>query len=96
MYTFKIVSEREAVYQFASYVNMVQGVKEVYVEAGDTLYEKQFMKFYVHISMKEGYETAKAMKEIARLVELGRFTYVHYRDEEIEKAFEAVKLENYI
>lgn len=95
MYTFKIVSEREAVYQFASYVKVVQGVKDVYVEVSDTLYEQQFMKFYVHISIKEDYETEKAMKEIARLVELGRFTYVHYRDEEIEKAVEAVKYEGH-
>ena len=37
----------------------------------------------------------KALQEIARLVELGRFTYVHYRNDEIEEAFEAVKYESF-
>ncbi|MGF9962940.1 DUF3928 family protein [Bacillus rhizoplanae] len=94
MYTFKIVSDREAIYQFASYAQVVQGVENVYVEVGEPLYERPFMKFYVHISIKQGYEQAKALREIARLVELGRFTYVHYRDEEIERAFEEVKYES--
>jgi hypothetical protein len=94
MYTFKIVSDREAVYQFASYVQVVQGVENVYVEVGEPLYEHPLMKFYVHVSIKQEYEQAKALREIARLVELGRFTYVHYRDEKIEKAFEEVKYES--
>ncbi|MED1268312.1 DUF3928 domain-containing protein, partial [Bacillus mycoides] len=29
------------------------------------------------------------------LVELGRFTYVHYHNEEIEEAFEVVKYESF-
>ncbi|MDM5189734.1 DUF3928 family protein [Bacillus sp. DX4.1] len=95
MYTFKIVSDREAVYQFASYVRVVQGVKDVYVEVGESLYEHPLMKFYVHITIEEVYEKTKALQEIARLVELGRFTYVHYRNEEIEKAFEDVKYESF-
>ncbi|MDM5156217.1 DUF3928 family protein [Bacillus sp. DX1.1] len=95
MYTFKIVSDREAVYQFASYVRVVQGVKDVYVEVGESLYEHPLMKFYVHITIEEAYEKTKALQEIARLVELGRFTYVHYRNEEIEKAFEDVKYESF-
>ncbi|WP_412839868.1 DUF3928 family protein, partial [Bacillus paranthracis] len=40
-------------------------------------------------------EQHKALQEIARLVELGRFTYVHYRNDEIEEAFEAVKYESF-
>ena len=36
MYTLKIVSDREALYQFASYVRVVQGVEDVYVEVGRT------------------------------------------------------------
>ena len=91
MYTLKIVSDREALYQFASYVRVVQGVEDVYVEVGEPLYEHPLMKFYVHIKLKETYEQHKALQEIARLVELGRFTYVHYRNDEIEEAFEAVK-----
>ncbi|WP_242143599.1 MULTISPECIES: DUF3928 family protein [unclassified Bacillus cereus group] len=95
MYTLKIVSDREAVYQFASYVKVVQGVENVYVEVGEPLYEHPLMKFYVHFAIQEAYENEKALKEIARLVELGRFTYVHYRNEEIEQAFEAVKYESF-
>ncbi|MEH7459936.1 DUF3928 domain-containing protein [Bacillus pseudomycoides] len=95
MYTLKIVSDREAVYQFASYVRVVQGVEEVHVEVGESLYEHPLMKFYVHVTIEETYEKQKALQEIARLVELGRFTYVHYRNEEIEKAFEAVKYESF-
>ncbi|WP_242225409.1 DUF3928 family protein [Bacillus cereus group sp. BfR-BA-01380] len=93
MYTLKIVSDREAIYQFASYAQVVQGVENVYVEVGESLYEHPLMKFYVHVTVKEGYEQGKALREVARLVELGRFTYVHYRDEEIERAFEDVKYE---
>ena len=95
MYTLKIVSDREALYQFASYVRVVQGVEDVYVEVGEPLYEHPLMKFYVHIKLKETYEQHKALQEIARLVELGRFTYVHYRNDEIEEAFEAVKYESF-
>ncbi|MGG3519315.1 DUF3928 family protein [Bacillus pseudomycoides] len=95
MYTLKIVSDREAVYQFASYVKVVQGVKDVYVEVGESLYEHPLMKFYVQVTIEETYEKQKTLQEIARLVELGRFTYVHYRNEEIEKAFEAVKYESF-
>ncbi|WP_020059366.1 DUF3928 family protein [Bacillus sp. 123MFChir2] len=96
MYTLKIVSDREAIYQFASYVQVIQGVENVYVEVGEALYEHPLMKFYVHVDINEKYEQEKALREIARLVELGRFTYVHYRDEEIEKAFEDVKYESHI
>ncbi|OUB10595.1 DUF3928 domain-containing protein [Bacillus thuringiensis serovar yunnanensis] len=95
MYTLKIVSDREALYQFASYVRVVQGVEDVYVEVGEPLYEHPLMKFYVHIKLKETYEQHKALQEIARLVELGRFTYVHYRNDEIEEAFEVVKYESF-
>ena len=94
MYTLKIVSDREALYQFASYVRVVQG-EDVYVEVGEPLYEHPLMKFYVHIKLEETYEQHKALQEIARLVELGRFTYVHYRNDEIEEAFEAVKYESF-
>ncbi|MFD3447928.1 DUF3928 family protein [Microbacteriaceae bacterium 4G12] len=93
MYKIKIVSSREAIYQFASFVRCVQGVEDIYVEVGEALYEDPLMKFYVHFSIREDYEQDIAMKEIARLVELGRFTYVHYRDEVIERAFESVKYE---
>lgn len=96
MYTLKIVSDREAIYQFASYVQVVQGVENACVEVGESLYEQPLMKFYVHITIKEGYEQGKVLQEIARLVGLGRFTYVHYQDEEIEKAFEDVKYESHI
>ncbi|MFX3624084.1 MAG: DUF3928 family protein [Ectobacillus sp.] len=96
MYTLKIVSDREAVYQFASYVRCVQGVEDVYVEVGTALYEHPLMKFYVHFSIRPDYDTEIALREIARLVEMGRFTYLHYRDEAIEKAFESVKYESHI
>lgn len=95
MYTLKIVSDREAIYQFASYVRVIQGVEDVYVEIGESLYEHPLMKFYIHITIEETYEKQKALQEIARLVELGRFTYVHYRNEEIENAFEVVKYESF-
>ncbi|AJH20764.1 DUF3928 family protein [Bacillus mycoides] len=95
MYTLKIVSDREALYQFASYVRVVQGVEDVYVEVGEPLYEHPLMKFYVHITIEETYDQHKALQEIARLVELGRFTYVHYHNEEIEEAFEVVKYESF-
>ncbi|PFD45953.1 DUF3928 domain-containing protein [Bacillus cereus] len=94
MYTLKIVSDREALYQFASYVRVAQGVEDVYVEVGEPLYEHPLMKFHVHITIEEKYDQYKALQEIARLVELGRFTYVHYRNEEIEEAFETVKYES--
>ncbi|MGQ0518335.1 DUF3928 family protein, partial [Bacillus sp. D-CC] len=50
MYTLKIVSDREALYQFASYVRVVQGVEDVYVEVGEPLYEHPLMKFYVPVA----------------------------------------------
>lgn len=70
-------------------------MEDVYVEVGEPLYEHPLMKFYVHIKLEETYEQHKALQEIARLVELGRFTYVHYRNDEIEEAFEAVKYESF-
>jgi hypothetical protein len=95
MYSIKVVSDREAVYQFASYVRSVQGVKDVYVEVGEALYERPHTKFFIHFSIHEYYDTDKVLCEIACLVELGRFTYVHYRDEAIERAFASVKYESY-
>ena len=47
------------------------------------------------LQLKKTYDQHKALQEIARLVELGRFTYVHYSNEEIEEAFEAVKYESF-
>lgn len=61
MYTLKIVSDREALYQFASYVRVVQGVEDVYVEVGEPLYEHPLMFMYIlswkkHMSNRKRYK----------------------------------------
>ncbi|MCP8970829.1 DUF3928 family protein [Ectobacillus ponti] len=95
MYTFKIISGREAVYQFASYIRCIPGVEDVRVEDAHTSYERGWKKFFVRIALQAAGEEKEALREIARLLELSRFTYVHYNDAAIEQAFEDVKYESF-
>ncbi|WP_416827052.1 DUF3928 family protein [Ectobacillus polymachus] len=92
MYTLKVLSNREAVYQLASYIRSVKGVENVYVEVGTHIPEQNTAKFSLHFAIETEY-VQPALQEIARLVKLSRFTYVQYHDNEMEEAFETVKFE---
>lgn len=93
MYTIKVLSNRETVYQLASYIRSVKGVKDVYVEVGKQGSEHQQGKFSLQFSI-DTENVQPTLQEIARLVKLSRFTYVQYHDNDMEEAFEAIKLES--